>query len=283
MRSKVRIFMLLLCSLALFSCQPVDLEKELSLGAAAAKKNDWKTALAKAELCLDNVPSSADAAILKSLSLFMLHGDNAEEVDKALELIRQVTKEHPKRYDAFLVHGWILFNKNRLDEAIAPLQKAYELQLDVTNKNVTQVVQGTINYALGIAYMYNNVPDAAEKHLSTAIKSTPYNTWYSIYASLGVTAFYKGQHKKALDYMVKAREMAPKDEYAVAVNIAIMVDYLSYSQFNKVNANVYAAQRKNWYQYALNCVLAARSRSSNLKEQAYLDDLAKKIRKRAKI
>ena len=61
MRSKVRIFMLLLCSLALFSCQPVDLEKELGLGTAAARKNDWKTALAKAELCLDNVPSSADA------------------------------------------------------------------------------------------------------------------------------------------------------------------------------------------------------------------------------
>ena len=167
MRSKVRIFMLLLCSLALFSCQPVDLEKELGLGTAAARKNDWKTALAKAELCLDNVPSSADAAILKSLSLFMLHADNAEEVDKALELIRQVTKEHPKRYDAFLVHGWILFNKTRLDEAIAPLQKAYELQLDVSNKNVTQVGQGTINYALGIAYMYKII-----NRRSAAIKST---------------------------------------------------------------------------------------------------------------
>ena len=283
MRSKVHIFMLLVCSLALFSCQPVDLEKELRLGSVAAKKNDWKTALAKAELCLDNVPSSADAAILKSLSLFMLHGDNAEELDKALELIRQVTKEHPERYDAFLVHGWILLCKGRLDEAITPLKKAYELQLDVSNKNVTQVVQGTINYALGTAYMYNNIPDAAEKHLLTATKSTPYNTWYSIYASLGVTAFYKGQHKKALDYMVKARGMAPKDEYAVAVNIAVLVDYLSYSQFNKVNPKVYAAQRQNWYRYALNCVMAARRSSANLKEQAYLDDLAKRIRKRAKI
>ena len=283
MRSKVHIFMLLLCSLVLFSCQPVDLDKELRLGIAAAKNNDWEKALAKAELCLDNVPSSADAAILKSLSLFLLHYNNAEDVEKALELIRQVTKEHPDRYDAFLVHGWILMNKNRLDEAIMPLKRAYELQLDPSNKNVTQVVQGTINYALGITYLRNNIFEDAEKHLLTAIKSTPYNEWYSIYASLGVIAYNRGQYRKALDYMVKARELAPKDEYAIAVNIAVLMDYLSYRKFNPSNPKVYAAQRQNWYRYALNCVLMARNSSINLKEQRYLDELAKSIRKRARI
>ena len=282
MKREGRIFILLLCSLALFSCQPVDLEKELRLGMAAARKNDWKTALAKAERCLDNVPSSADAAILKSLSLFLLHGNNAEELDKALELIRRVTKEHPERYDAFLVHGWILMNKGRLDEAITPLKKAYELHLDVSNKDVTQVVQGTINYALGMAYMHNNILDNAEKHLLTATKSTPYNKWYSIYASLGILEYNRGHYKKALEYMVKAKDLAPAGEYSIAVNIAVLMDYLSYRQFNSNNPKVYAAQKQNWYRYAYNCVINARQNTANLNEQRFLDELAKSIRRRAK-
>ena len=273
---------LLSCCLALFSCQPIDLDKELREGAKAAAGNDWKTALKKAELCLDNAPSSADAAILKSLSLFMVHGNNAEDLEKSLELIRQVTKEHPERYDAFLVHGWILLNKNRVVESIEPLKKAYALHLSPENKNVPQTVQGSINYILGCASFYNNLFPDAEKHLEQALKRTPYKDWASIYSNLGSIAYYQGNVPKAIGYMQKAQKLAPRD-YAIAVNMAVLVDFMSYKQYNSKNYQAYAAQKQGWYRNALSCIQEERRKSNNASIQIYLDNLAKAIRKRAKI
>lgn len=277
MRIYLNTILILVCSLMLFSCRPIDLEREIKEASGAAKKGDWKTALEKAETCLDNVPSHPDAALLKGLALFNLHGSDPAKTAMALDNVKRVTQEHPERYDAWFIYGWILFNSNHINDSIYALRKAYELQMKPENaKNVTQVSQGAIMYTLGQACLMNNLSAEADKMLQLAAKRTPYNSWASIASNIGYIKFYGHKYKESLSWMNKALKMRPND-YAIALNMAVIVDILSYEAYNKENPGAFADKRKGWYQYALKLINTELARTNNANMQVYLNNLKNSI------
>ena len=62
--------------------------------------------------------------------------------------------------------------------------------------------------------------------------------------------------------------------------MAVVCDYLSYSQYNPSNPNDFLASVPSWYNYAKGSIIAAKAKTKSAKEQAELNRLVAEIDRR---
>ena len=248
-------------------CGPKSSERNLQEAYRKARVGDWEQVLALTAPRVKDVPNDIGAKALKSLALLNVKRDDAESMEEAVTLMRQAVNAYPTRYDYQLAYGWLLLNLERYDEALQPLRTAYDLHIKVDkSKVIGQDVQGTIKYALALCCMKNRLYDDAIKYFEQSLKSTPYSTWPSIYSNIGCCYACKSDFQKAMEWVSKSYTRAQEnskirgtdgklpgpyeDLDAIAVNMAVISDYLSFPNFNRVNSALYLGPSIQWYTYA---------------------------------
>lgn len=248
-------------------CGPKSSERNLQEAYRKARVGDWEQVLALTAPRVKDVPNDIGAKALKSLALLNVKRDDPESMEEAITLMRQAVSASPTRYDYQLAYGWLLLNLERYDEALQPLRAAYDLHIKVDkSKVIGQDVQGTIKYALAVCCMKNHLFDEAIKYFEQSLKSTPYNAWPSIYSNIGCCYVCKKDLQKAMEWMGKAYTKAQEnskirgadgklagpyeDLDAIAVNMAVISDYLSFPNLNRVNSTLYLGPSIQWYAYA---------------------------------
>ena len=248
-------------------CGPKSSERNLQEAYRKARVGDWDQVLALTAPRVKDVPNDIGAKALKSLALLNVKRDDAESMEEAVTLMRQAVNAYPTRYDYQLAYGWLLLNLERYDEALQPLRTAYDLHIKVDkSKVIGQDVQGTIKYALALCCMKNRLYDDAIKYFEQSLKSTPYSTWPSIYSNIGCCYACKSDFQKAMEWVSKSYTRAQEnskirgtdgklpgpyeDLDAIAVNMAVISDYLSFPNFNRVNSALYLGPSIQWYTYA---------------------------------
>ena len=248
-------------------CSPKSSERNLQEAYRKARVGDWEQVLALTAPRVKDVPNDIGAKALKSLALLNVKRDDAESMEEAVTLMRQAVNAYPTRYDYQLAYGWLLLNLERYDEALQPLRTAYDLHIKVDkSKVIGQDVQGTIKYALALCCMKNRLYDDAIKYFEQSLKSTPYSTWPSIYSNIGCCYACKSDFQKAMEWVSKSYTRAQEnskirgtdgklpgpyeDLDAIAVNMAVISDYLSFPNFNRVNSALYLGPSIQWYTYA---------------------------------
>ena len=248
-------------------CSPKSSERNLQEAYRKARVGDWEQVLALTAPRVKDVPNDIGAKALKSLALLNVKRDDTESMEEAVTLMRQAVNAYPTRYDYQLAYGWLLLNLERYDEALQPLRTAYDLHIKVDkSKVIGQDVQGTIKYALALCCMKNHLYDDAIKYFEQSLKSTPYSTWPSIYSNIGCCYACKSDFQKAMEWVSKSYTRAQEnskirgtdgklpgpyeDLDAIAVNMAVISDYLSFPNFNRVNSALYLGPSIQWYTYA---------------------------------
>ena len=311
-------FVLFTAVVFLSGCGIKDSAQSMDDAYKAAKRGDWAAVKPVAERRIKEAPTDNDAAALLSLALFYTERNNPESINRAMNYIRQAATAMPERYDLALAYGWMLVSTGQYAMAKEPLQNAYELHLNET-KTIGQETQGTIKYALGLCCLRNNTFDEAEKYLSLATKSTPFASWSRLYSDIACSLVYRQKFKDALGFLNKAREvevsraklrkqkiddlkrlkenkaseteirklekeideLAPDEYfYVVYLNMAIVVDYLSYKQFNPDNPGDFTASAPAWYAFAKKSILEAKAKLRSAKEQEELNRIVASIDRR---
>lgn len=126
-------------------------------------KNDYDAAIRKAELAVKKDPNLAEAH--KNLALAYCDSGRVQE---ALAPVQKAIILAPDLAAAHYVHGRTLFKLERFSEAIQQFQKAIRLKPDYARAY----------YLIGRAYDLSNNPQAAEAALNKAFQLNPDNSYY---------------------------------------------------------------------------------------------------------
>ncbi|MBR0458152.1 MAG: tetratricopeptide repeat protein [Victivallales bacterium] len=272
---------LLIVGIALLTgCRPLDVPRELQNACKFAEEQKWDEAIAIADKCLAAVPGNVDATALKSLCLFKAKLGNAESVDHALELISQAVALAPDRYDIQFIHGWELLMAKRPKEAMAPLRKAYDLHLRKENAaHVPQKVQGAIKFYLGECCYRNNLYAEAARYQEQALSSSPFDQWPSLYNNIAVFSRNAGRIYEATGFVAKAQKMAPQD-WTIALNMAVLNDYMSDKRYNPASADAYRATVPGWYNYSRSLLHRQYAGTKNVQALRFAQTLDAEITRR---
>lgn len=254
----------------LAGCGPVDVKREMKEAYAAARKGDWKSAMKKADRCLDEVPGDVNASAMKSVCLLNMQSSEPDRLERALELARQATTAAPERYDLWLLRGTILMAMGHVSDARAPLQRAYELHMKPElAAGIGQEAQGTVKYMFGLCCMLNGSYEETLRYWKQAVKSTPFSNWPALYNDIAVISYNLGIAAGGkLQYLTdasvfantavkvisgnakKSPELNPSELSFVYANVAVLCDVMSMPGLNNPRASDYEKVRGQWYAFA---------------------------------
>ena len=267
-------------ALVLAGCRPMDVRQELTKASKAAEKGNWTEALDITENCLKEVPGHLDATVLRALCLFQAQRTEAAAVEKSLELLLQASALAPERYDIQLIYGWELLQLGRSKEALGPLRRAHELHQKPENiAYVPQQVQGSIKYLLGECCRLNNLNAEAITYFALASHSTPFNSWSELYNNLAVLSVLSGKTLEAVQWIRQAQTLKPMDS-KVAINTAVICDFLSYPEFNAKSFKEYQQARLQWYAYAREMIKSRISATASVAEKSALQQVDRDVARR---
>jgi len=271
-----------LAVLCLTGCRPMDIRQELTKARKAAETGKWPEALAITKNCLKEVPGNLDATVLCALCMFQAQRTEAAAVEKSLELLNQAVALAPERYDIQLIYGWELLQLGRSKEALGPLRRAYELHQKPENiAYVPQQVQGSVKYLLGECCRLNNLNEEAITYFLQASHSTPFNSWPELYNNLAVLSLLSKKPFDAVKWLKQAQALAPQD-CKVAVNTAVICDFLSYPEYNAQSYANYQQARVQWYAYAQELVKHKAASTPSVAEKASLQQVERDLTLRLK-
>ena len=293
---------LLLCAVSLlwYGCGMGDTKNAVKRAESAAARQDWKTVRELTEKRHRDVPTDNDATVLLALSLFYTERDKPASIEQAISYMRQVLTDEHQRYDLQFIYGWILLNTGHFQEARVPLQNAYELHLKDPHV-MGQDSQGFVKYALGRCCMMNSLFKEALTYYEQAAKSMGFNDWVTLYNDMACCYAFIGDYASAMKCLLLASqkeeynkqlseaerkkhpETPPYENpyaYLLAVNTAVVCDYLSFPQVNPGNAAAYKAVRQDWYVKAEGSVAMVVQSSVNAAQQQWLYNLLKQLSQR---
>ena len=162
------------------------------------------------------------------------------------------------------------------------MRRAYELHQKPENiAYVPQQVQGTVKYLLGECCRLNNLNADAITYFSLASHSTPFNSWPELYNNLAVLSVLSGKALEAVQWIRQAQTLSPMDG-RVAINTAVICDFLSYPEFNAKSFREYQQARLQWYAYAREMIKSKAAATASVAEKSALQqtdrDVARRLR-----
>ena len=158
---------------------------------------------------LDPVPTFSDPQPIARQILATTYGHQPE---KAVELLKFWTDQHPNDATGFSMYGRVLLDLKRHDESSQAYQKAVALQ----PKNSTALTHLAL-----LAYLKNN-PSEAEAYVAKAIAVNGENR--NLYASLAFPLLASGKFSESIPYYQKAIRLEPHggDYYNLACAYALL-------------------------------------------------------------
>lgn len=124
------------------------------------------------------------------------------DYDRALQVTEAALKQDPLNHHLFTKKGYLLFRKQRYDEAVKLYREAIRLQKDDLNAYLN----------LSECYYVMRDYDRASRTLDTALSYDPQN--YLFLNNKGYILFVKGHYTEAVPYFQAALKSNP--EYAIA-------------------------------------------------------------------
>ena len=216
--ARLLLFSSFICSILLFtvSCGKPKFETNESLLRKAIKlaidKGDWKNAQIMAFKAVNQNPKDANARILFALTL-----EQADELDRAIEEIKQAVIIDTENFMAQYTKGRLLFKSQSYEDCPDPLENAKRLM-----QNSPQTLS-----LLARSYALLGVNDKAIKNYVALAKLNNYAQRPEIYNELGVLFYEKEDYLRSARLFKKALSL-DMDAPTVNLNMAVLCDNLCF-------------------------------------------------------
>ena len=216
-RPSFRLFLLLFtlffvtsCGKSTFESNDVILRKAIKL---ALDKGDWKNAQILAFKAVNQNGKDVNARVVFALTL-----EQADELDRALDEIKQAVLIDSENFMAQYTKGRLLFKSHSFEDCPEPLENAKRL-----NPNSPQVL-----LLLAKSYALLGVNDKAIKNYVALAKHSEYVNAPEVYNELGVLFYKKQDYSRAARFFKKALSLNP-DSPTANLNMGVLCDNLCFS------------------------------------------------------
>ena len=226
---------ILLVSLFFSSCGERKFESNDSLLRkaieSAVDRGEWQEAKAWAFKAVNQNGKDANARVVFALTL-----EQSDELDRALEEVKQAVLLDPDNFMAQYTKGRLLFKSESYEDCPAPLEHAKKLKPDCP-----QVLS-----LLARSYAYLGVDDKAIKNYAALAKLGEYRKSPEVYNELGVLFFAKKDYKRAARFFKKALSF-DANAPVVNLNMGVLCDTLTLACENVDRKRKYARISEKHY------------------------------------
>ncbi|NOY75637.1 MAG: tetratricopeptide repeat protein [Kiritimatiellaeota bacterium] len=223
----------------------------------AVEKGDWQNARILAFKAVNQNGKDANARIVFALTL-----EQSDELDRAVEEIKQAVFIDADNFMAQYSKGRLLFKSESYEDCPDPLENANRLK-----PNVPQVLS-----LLARSYALLGVNDKAIKNFVALAKIDGYGDRLEIYNELGVLFYKKNDYARAVRFFRKALSLN-ENSPPVNLNLGVLCDTLCFSSKKLDKQLRYAKISEKYYLSYLKLV----DGNPNLKESS--DTVVTRIKK----
>ena len=220
MRTRLWIIGLCLTAAAwLAGCAPGLDASEKQTAIIALQEGDYATAGVHADRYLRQNPDDVDALLLSSLCLARTASDMGG-VNKAAYNLERATNLAPKRFDAWYLYGWLLYENGKYTEALTALDKAENVM--PSSLDINSPARANLYMMIGVSCAHNNLPRGFS-YLQALRRFEQFRTRPEVYNSLAILCLKQGDSAQALTWLLEGEKLAPENSDLLR-NIAVIYD-----------------------------------------------------------